>query len=130
MYKLCLNSRDELLIIDLEKIAFFKANGNYTHMNYILGETHLLTIGLSKVEEFIRMTWPKSTPSPFVRLGRSLIINQSFLSEISVLKQRIVLSDKCEHSYSLSVPKPLLKEYKERINEFYRTRYTSEKLGE
>ncbi len=109
MYKLCLNSRDELLIIDLEKIAFFKANGNYTHMNYILGETHLLTIGLSKVEEFIRMTWPKSTPSPFVRLGRSLIINQSFLSEISVLKQRIVLSDKCEDSYSLSGPKPLLK---------------------
>ncbi|OKY98576.1 MAG: hypothetical protein BHV67_05510 [Bacteroidales bacterium 43_36] len=119
MYKLCLNSRDELLIIDLEKVAFFQANGNYTALNYISGDTHLLTTGLSKVEEYIRMTWPKDNPSPFVRLGRSLIINQSFLSGISVLKQKLTLSDRNGHSYSLSVPKPLLKEYKERINEIY-----------
>jgi len=122
MYKLCLNSRDELLIIDLEKIAFFQANGNYTHLNYIGGETHLLTVGLSKVEEYIRITWPKVKPSPFVRLGRSLIINQSFLSEISVLKQRLILSDCESHSYSLNVPKPLLKSYKENINEMYMKR--------
>ncbi|MCM1142287.1 MAG: LytTR family transcriptional regulator DNA-binding domain-containing protein [Muribaculum sp.] len=119
MYKLCLNSRDELLIINLEKIAYFQANGNYTHLNYIEGEKHLLTIGLSKVEEYIRKTWPKEKPSPFIRLGRSLIINQSFLSEISVLKQKVILSDCGSHSYSLSVPKPLLKEYKEIINELY-----------
>lgn len=119
MYKLCLNSRDELLIINLEKIAFFQANGNYTHLNYIEGETHLLTIGLSKVEDFIRKSWPKGKPSPFIRLGRSLIINQTFLSEISVLKQKVVLSDCGAHTYSLSVPKPLLKEYKEKINELY-----------
>lgn len=126
MYKLCLNARDELLIIDLEKIAFFQANGNYTHLNYILGETHLLTIGLSKVEDLIRITWPKDTPSPFVRLGRSLIINQNYLSEISVLKQKITLSDREQHSYSLSVPKPLLKEYKEKINEMYIKRIAKE----
>lgn len=126
MYKLCLNSRDELLIIDLGKVAFFQASGNYTRLNYILGETHLLTIGLSKVEEYIRMALSKDTPSPFIRLGRSLIINQSFLSEINVLKQKLTLSDCGRHSYSLPVPKPLLKEYKERINEFYLKRNLSE----
>lgn len=119
MYKLCLNSRDELLIINLEKIAFFRANGNYTHLNYIEGETHLLTIGLSKIEEIIRSSWPKDIPSPFIRLGRSLIINQNFLSEISVLKQKVVLSDLGANSYSLTVPKPLLREYKDKINDFY-----------
>lgn len=119
MHKICLNSRDELLIINLDKIAFFQANGNYTHMNYIEGEKHLLTIGLSKVEEFIRKSWQKGSHSPFIRLGRSLIINQVFLSEISVLKQKVVLSDCGTHFYSLSVPKPLLKEYKEKINELY-----------
>lgn len=119
MYKLCLNARDELIIIDLEKIAFFHANGNYTHLNYIMGESHLITIGLSKVEDLIRITWPKDKPSPFVRLGGSLIINQNYLSEISILKQKIVLSDRGEHTYSLSVPKPLLKEYKEKINQMY-----------
>ncbi len=119
MYKLCLNSRDELLIIDLEKIAFFQANGNYTHINYISGDSHLVTLGLSKVEEYIRMSWPKDVPSPFVRLGRSLIINQSFLSEISILKQKVTLSDNDGNSYSLNVPKPLIKEYKEKINQLY-----------
>lgn len=126
MYKLCLNSRDELLIVNLEKIAFFQANGNYTHLNYIEGKTHLLTIGLSKVEDFIRKSWPKGKPSPFIRLGRSLIINQAFLSEISVLKQKVVLSDCGTHSYSLSVPKPLLKEYKEKINELYLNKIKNE----
>lgn len=119
MYKLCLNSRDELLIIDLQKIAFFQANGNYTHLNYMSGGSHLVTLGLSKVEEYIRMSWPKDVPSPFVRLGRSLIINQSFLSEISILKQKVTLSDNNGKSYSLNVPKPLIKEYKEKINQLY-----------
>lgn len=119
MYKLCLNSRDELLIIDLQKIAFFQANGNYTHLNYMSGGSHLVTLGLSKVEEYIRMSWPKDVPTPFVRLGRSLIINQSFLSEISILKQKVTLSDNNGNSYSLNVPKPLIKEYKEKINQLY-----------
>lgn len=123
MYKLCLNSRDELLIIDLEKIAYFQANGNYTHLCYISGDTHLLTIGLTKVEEYIRKTWPIVSSSPFVRFGRSLIINQRYLSEISVLKQKLILSDNNGHSFSLNVPKPLLKEYKEKINEFYLNRH-------
>lgn len=119
MYKLCLNSRDELLIINLEKVAFFQAEGNYTHLHYVGGESRLLSIGLSKLEEYIRKTWPKEKPSPFIRLGRSLIINQTFLTEISVLKQKLILSDNSTSSFTLSVPKPLLKDYKERINEFY-----------
>ncbi len=112
MYKLCLNSRDELLIIDLQKTAFFQANGNYTHINYISGGSHLVTLGLSKIEEYLRKSWPKDVPSPFVRLGRSIIINQEFLSGISVIKQKITLSDNDGHSFLLNIPKPLLKEYK------------------
>lgn len=119
MYRLCINSRDELLIIDLSKVAFFQANGNYTQLTYIGGKTHLLTLGLSKVEEFIRRSWPASQPSPFVRLGRSLIINQSYLTEISVTRQRVTLSDYGANTYPVSVPKPLLKQYKERIGTMF-----------
>lgn len=119
MLKLCLNARDELVIIDLEKIAFFQANGNYTHINYISGDSHLSTIGLSKIEQYIRASWPADRPSPFLRLGRSIIINQSFVSRISVLKQKLTLSDNDGHSYSLNVPKALLKQYKEHIYKLY-----------
>ena len=120
MYKLCLNSRDELLIIDLTKIAFLQSNGNYTNMQYIKGETHLLTIGITKVEEYIRQVWPADQPSPFIRLGRRLLINQTYLTEINMLKQRITLSDIETNCYTLAVPKPLLKQYKELIYENFK----------
>lgn len=119
MQRLCLNSRDELIIIQLDKVAYFQAKGNYTNLAYIKGDTQLLTLGLSKVEEYLRRALPKDKPSPFIRLGRSLIINQAFLADISVLKQKIRLSDFEGNSCSVAVPKPLLKEYKEKINEFY-----------
>lgn len=120
MYKLCLNSRDELLIIDLTKIAFLQSNGNYTNMQYIKGETHLLTIGITKVGEYIRQVWPADQPSPFIRLGRRLLINQTYLTEINMLKQRITLSDRETNCYTLAVPKPLLKQYKELIYENFK----------
>ncbi len=120
MYKLCLNSRDELLIIDLTKIAFLQSNGNYTNMQYIKGETHLLTIGITKVEEYIRQVWPADQPSPFIRLGRRLLINQTYLTEINMLKQRITLSDRETNCYAWLFPKPLLKQYKELIYENFK----------
>lgn len=119
MYKLCLNSRDVLLIIELDKVAYFQANGNYTQLTYISGECHLLSMGLSKLEEYIRKALPKDAVSPFVRLGRSFIINQSLLFSINVLKQKLILSDNEGHTYTLSVPKPILKEYKQKINGLY-----------
>lgn len=119
MCRLCLNSRDELLIIDLQKIAYFQADRNYTRLTYIEGETHLLTLGLSKIEECIRRAWPAEIPSPFIRLGRSLIINQSYLTGISLLTRKISLSDNGRNTYILSISKPLLKEYKEKINRLY-----------
>lgn len=119
MRKLFLNSRDELLIIELDKVAFFKASGNYTQLYYISGGSMLLTLGLTKIEEYIRRSWPRNTNTPFARLGRSLIINQNFLISISVLKQKVTLSDNEGHSFALTVPRTLVKEYKVKINELY-----------
>lgn len=124
MHKLCLNSRDELIILDLQKIAYFLANGNYTRMCYISGETHLLSIGLSKIEEYLRATANAGVTTSMLRLGRSLIFNQNFLSEINLLKHKLTLSDREGHSHTLTVPKPLLKEYKEKINTYYSSRTT------
>ena len=119
MAKLCLNSRDELLFLDLDKIAFFKANGNYTNITYIEGQQQMITMGLSKVEQVLRTALQPGKPSPFLRLGRSLIINQSYLYSISVVLQRLNLSDFCGHTLSLSVPKPLLRDYKDKIALLY-----------
>lgn len=115
MPRLCINSRDELIIIDLEKVAYLRAQGNYTEVMYIEGQSLLLTLGLSRLETMIRDSMPKDRPGIFARMGRSLIINQRYLTRISVLNQKLTLSDRGKNAYSLSVPKDLLKGYKKAI---------------
>ena len=122
MLKLCINSRDELFVLDLDKVAYIQASGNYSRIVYIGGMQMMITLGLSKLEGMIKMIVPKDRRSPFVRLGRSLLVNQTYLTHINVLKQRLTLSDNQEHSYGLDVPKALLKAYKDLIRKSFAER--------
>ena len=122
MLKLCINSRDELFVLDLDKVAYIQASGSYSRIVYIGGMQMMITLGLSKLEGMIKMIVPKDRRSPFVRLGRSLLVNQTYLTHINVLKQRLTLSDNQEHSYVLDVPKALLKAYKDLIRKSFAER--------
>lgn len=53
MKKVCINTRDELLILDLDQVAFFQAEGNYTRLTYISGYALVLNTGLSGVEKIL-----------------------------------------------------------------------------
>ncbi len=119
---MCINSRDELFVLDLDKVAYIQASGNYSRIVYIGGMQMMITLGLSKLEEMIKMIVPKDRRIPFVRLGRSLLVNQTYLTHINVLKQRLTLSDNQEHSYVLDVPKALLKAYKDLIRKSFAER--------
>lgn len=125
MAKICLNSRDELIILDLDKVAYFQANGNYTQLTYISGQKQLLTLGLSKIEAVIRAATPAGQRSSFLRLGRSLIVNKKFIITISVPKQKLYLGDYDNHLFGLAVPKTLLKALKEELS----TTYTQSTIG-
>ena len=48
----------------------------------------------------------------FIRLGRSFIINHSFLHKIDVLKQQLILSDGDKNEVRIKLPKLILKSYK------------------
>ena len=122
MLKLCINSRDELFVLDLDKVEYIQASGNYSRIVYIGGMQMMITLGLSKLEGMIKMIVPKDRRSPFVRLGRSLLVNQTYLTHINVLKQRLTLSDNQEHSYVLDVPKALLKADKDLIRKSFAER--------
>ena len=119
---MCINSRDELFVLDLDKVAYIQASGNYSRIVYIGGMQMMITLGLSKLAGMIKMIVPKDRRSPFVRLGRSLLVNQTYLTHINVLKQRLTLSDNQEHSYVLDVPKALLKAYKDLIRKSFAER--------
>ena len=116
MKKICLNNRDEMIMLFVDNIAYIMADGNYTKICYIGGMTTVLSFGISKVETLVSASYADGEVSPFVRLGRSVIINQWFLYDINVLKQHLVLSDCMKNTITLKLPKPLLKKYKELVS--------------
>lgn len=116
MKKICLNNRDEMIMLFVDNIAYIMADGNYTKICYIGGMATVLSFGISKVETLVSASYADGEVSPFVRLGRSVIINQWFLYDINVLKQHLVLSDCIKNTITLKLPKPLLKKYKELVS--------------
>ena len=117
MRKICINNRDEMIMLFVDNIAYIMADGKYTKICYIGGFTTVLSLGISKIETMLSRAYPKGTTSPFVRLGRSVIINQMFLYNINTLKQCLVLSDCNKNSLTLKLPKPLLKKYKDMVSQ-------------
>lgn len=113
MNKICINGRDELVMLDLNKVACLKADTNYTTVYYISGMTTTIAMGLNKMESII-VAVPKSATCDFVRVGRSYIVNQAYLFQIFVLRQKLILSDGV-NQLSFIVTKEALKRYKQYI---------------
>ena len=120
MSQLCYNSRDELVVIDLDKVAYIQAGGNYSLVVYITGQKTTITAGISKIEMMVAKSYERGKSSPFVRLGRSLIINQQYLRRINVLKQSIMLTDLEHQPLVLPVPKSLIRNFKEYVENKYK----------
>lgn len=113
MAKLYINTRDELCCIETDLIAVVQANGNYSKIVYITKKEVILTISISKLEVSLKSYNNKK--NRFIRLGRSYIINHSYLTRIDVLKQIMVLSDNDKNEIRVPIPKNILKSYKNAI---------------
>ena len=100
-----------MVVVFLDNVAYLLADGSYTKIVYIGGMQTILAIGITDMEKIITNACGNK-PSPFIRLGRSLILNQSFLYNINLVKHRITLSDTDKNVLCLELPKPLLKKYK------------------
>lgn len=112
MAKLFFNTRDELTVVDSEEIAVIQANGNYSKILTIYRKEIMLSSGISKVEQTLKSI--KEKKSKFVRVGRSLIVNHSFLQKIDLLKQQMLLSCK-GNEIRINVSKKTLRVYKDAI---------------
>ena len=106
MAKIYFNTRDELTAIDSENIAVVQANGNYSKIVTIYRKEIMLTSGITKVEQVLKSV--NDTKSRFVRVGRSLVVNHSYLQKIDLIKQQMVLS--CQgNEIKINVSKKTLK---------------------
>lgn len=123
IYVLYFNTRDELLRVDLRKVLYFQADRNYTDVFFVNGIRLTLPTSLMAIERMLDSDALRGRVVPFVRLGRSLIVNLSCILRINVARQELLLSDMhTQGSCKVSVPKEALRNLKDMYNQTDSTR--------
>ena len=106
------NSRDELLRIDISKIVYFEADGNYTDIVMVNKLRAKVNMNLGDMERAIAAQIGNDA-KVFMRIGKRFIINMQFVYSINVLKQQLILSDYDHFAFQVSISKDALKKMKE-----------------
>ena len=114
--KILLNSRDEILSIDLDKVIYFMADGNFTRI--VLENRLVLTcgIGMGKMEEILAQYISKNPKLLFVRAGKSHIININKIVQLNVLKQQVLLAGDNGLAFTVKVSREAIKGMKQLIS--------------
>ena len=109
---LIINSRDELLRIDMTKVIYVEADGNYS--NIVLANKLKATVGLNlgQVEKLFAQNFGIKART-YARIGKRYILNLSYLHKINVLRQQLILSDGASFAYQLDISKEALKNLKD-----------------
>ena len=68
-------SRDEILRVDITKIVYIEANGNYTYIILANQLKGVINMNLSQVQQLIASRL-KENAGIFIRIGKKYIINQ------------------------------------------------------
>lgn len=107
-----LNTRDELFRMDITKIVYFEADGNYTNIVLSNRLKGVVCMNLARMQQEL-VDKLKENANIFIRVGKKYIINHTYLFHIDVLKQKLELSDGEHFSYQLDISKAALKKLKE-----------------
>lgn len=107
--KLYINSRDELRIIELDRIVYLRASNNYTEFHFADGQTRTYVSCLSAFERQIADNYDNH--SPFVRMGRSYLVNSAYVASINLQHQTI----KFNNDEIITLPKKHLRVLKEHL---------------
>ncbi len=109
---LYLNSRDEFFRVDITKIVYFESDGNYT--NIILNNKMKATVcmNLAQMQSILSESL-KEAAGVFARIGKRHIINLTYVYQIAILRQKLVLSDGENFEYQINVSKDALKKLRD-----------------
>ncbi len=109
---LYLNSRDEMFRIDISKIVYFEAEGNYTNFVLCNKLKGAVCMNLAQMQQVLSDCL-KESASIFARVGKRYIVNLTYVYQIGVLRQKLTMSDGEVFSYQLNISKEALKKLKE-----------------
>lgn len=111
------NSRDELQRIEVSKIVYFEADGNYTDIVMVNKLRASILMNLGEMEKTLASQLGAEAQS-FMRIGKRFIINLQYVYSINVLKQQLILSDYDHFAFQVTISKDALKKMKELMLRF------------
>lgn len=108
---LYINSRDEFLRLDIHQIVYLEADGNYTNIVSANKLKSVVSMTLCKMQDVLSERL-KEQASVFARVGKRYIINLRYVHTISILRQKLILSDDFSFTFQLDISKDALKALK------------------
>lgn len=110
--QLIISTSIDLVRIAPERIVYISSDGNYSTLVQTDGEIRMLSYQLGQIEKMI-FSQLGGEGNNFIRIGKSLIINRSFIYYINIPKQKLTLSDVASFSHTVTASKEALKQLKE-----------------
>ena len=108
------NSRDELQRIEVSKVVYFEADGNYTDIVMVNKLRASVCMNLGEMEKALA-TQIGEEAKRFMRIGKRFIVNMNYIYQVNVLKQTLMLSDSEHFLFQMPVSKEALKVVKELV---------------
>lgn len=109
---LIISTSNDLVRIAPDHIIYVSSDGNYSTLVQTDGEMRMLSFQLGQIEKQIASQLGTGG-NVFIRIGKSLIINRSYIYYINVSKQKLTLSDVATFSHTIAASKEALKQLKE-----------------
>lgn len=105
------NSRDELLMVNINNVVFFEGDGGCT---YIVSTNKLRScVGMNlRTMQDTLATQLGEGARTFLRIGKRYIVNSKYIYQIKVIKQQLILSDQSTFAFQLSVSREALRKLK------------------
>lgn len=108
---LTISSGTELLRFPSEILMYITAEGNYSEVFIKDGKSRLVSYQLGQMEDLIGDQLGEDE-SPFIRIGKSLIVNRDFIFLIDISDQELTIADWNGKYYKLKASRKALSELK------------------
>ena len=92
-----ISTNTELLRIPSDRLMFITSEGNYSKVYSQDGHYRMVAYQLGQLEDIIGDQLGEEE-TPFIRIGKSLIVNRDYIYLIDVSEQVIIVSD-CQGQY-------------------------------
>lgn len=110
--QLIISTSNDLVRIAPMCIVYVASDGNYSTLVQTDGEMRMLSYQLGQIEKMIASQLG-AEGNMFIRIGKSLIINRTYIYYINITKQKLTLSDTRTFSHTMTASKEALKQLKE-----------------